>query len=103
MSIFECCFLQVYKGIVELCVVRYRDSQALYIGVQETAYASLRAQLLMALHDAGSTELLAKEPCHKLAWTLDACLKVGQWLHISRYHKLSSQTVINVHLLIQNK
>jgi hypothetical protein len=34
-------------------------------------------QLLMALHDLGETELCSKDPCHKLAWTLDACLKVG--------------------------
>ena len=33
-------------------------------------------QLLMALHDLGETELCTKEACHKLAWTLDACLKV---------------------------
>lgn len=33
-------------------------------------------QLLMALHDLGETELCTKESCHKLAWTLDACLKV---------------------------
>lgn len=30
----------------------------------------------MALHDLGETELCTKEACHKLAWTLDACLKV---------------------------
>jgi hypothetical protein len=30
----------------------------------------------MALHDLGETELCVKESCHKLAWTLDACLKV---------------------------
>ncbi|KAK9806710.1 hypothetical protein WJX72_000208 [[Myrmecia] bisecta] len=67
--------VQIYKGVCELCIIRYKDSDSLYVGVKEAAYCSLRSQLLMALHDAGATELLAKEPCHKLAWTLDACLK----------------------------
>ena len=35
----------------------------------------------MALHDLGETELCTKESCHKLAWTLDACLKVGVARH----------------------
>lgn len=37
---------------------------------------AVHPQLLMALHDLGETELCAREGCHKLAWTLDACLKV---------------------------
>lgn len=65
---------QVYRGCTELCVQRYRDAEGLYIGVPEAALASLRAQLLMALHDAGATHLTGQEPCHKLAWALDACL-----------------------------
>ena len=49
---------------------------------QRPGHASVRLvhvpdmQLLMALHDLGETELCTKESCHKLAWTLDACLKV---------------------------
>ncbi|KAI3429855.1 hypothetical protein D9Q98_010166 [Chlorella vulgaris] len=66
---------QIYKGIVELTMLRYRDSDSLYVGMQEAALCALRSQLLMALHDLGETELCVKESCHKLAWTLDACLK----------------------------
>ncbi|PSC68506.1 Negative elongation factor B [Micractinium conductrix] len=66
---------QIYKGIVELCMLRYRDSESLYVGMPEAALCALRSQLLMALHDLGETELCTKESCHKLAWTLDACLK----------------------------
>lgn len=65
------------QGIVELCVARYRDSESPYVGMRDAALCTLRCQLLMALHDAGETDLCQKEPCHKLAWTLDACLKVG--------------------------
>lgn len=66
---------QIYKGIVELCILRYRDSDSPYVGMAEAALCALRSQLLMALHDLGETELCTKESCHKLAWTLDACLK----------------------------
>ena len=77
------------QGIVELCALRYRDGERQYVGMQEAALCALRAQLLMALHDLGQTELCNKDPCHKLAWTLDACLKVGGgW--IARYCQLSS-------------
>ena len=50
----------IYKGIVDLCVAKYRDSEALYVGLKETAYCSLRSQLLMALHDAGANELCSR-------------------------------------------
>ena len=50
----------IYKGIVDLCAARYRDSEGLYVGLKETAYCSLRSQLLMALHDSGANDLCAK-------------------------------------------
>lgn len=59
----------IYKGIVDLCAAKYRDSEGLYVGLKETAYCSLRSQLLMALHDAGANELCSKvdssplQPC----------------------------------------
>ena len=53
----------VYRGIVDLCVAKYRDSEGLYIGLKETAFCSLRSQLLMALHDAGANDLCSKVPC----------------------------------------
>lgn len=110
-------------------MLRYRDSDSLYVGMQEAALCALRSQvlhsaagqrprvgwagdrrrprsscllmrgqtgrachtqgrtqahhfyptlqLLMALHDLKETELCSREPCHKMAWTLDACVKVG--------------------------
>jgi len=65
----------VYRGIVDLCIARYRDSEAQFVGMKEAALCALRSQLLMSLHDAGETGICASEPCYKLAWTLDACLK----------------------------
>ena len=59
----------IYKGIVDLCVAKYRDSEALYIGLKETAYCSLRSQLLMALHDAGANEL-----CSRVGYLEASCI-----------------------------
>ena len=50
----------IYKGIVDLCAAKYRDSEGLYVGLKETAYCSLRSQLLMAIHDSGANELCSK-------------------------------------------
>ena len=41
-------------------MVKYRDAEGLYVGTREAAYCALRAQLLMALHDAGATELCSQ-------------------------------------------
>ena len=50
----------IYWGIVDLIVMRLRDSEGLVLGLRETALCSLRSQLLMALHDANATELCNK-------------------------------------------
>lgn len=50
----------IYKGIMDLCAVRLRDSESAYCGVKEAAYCCLRSQLLMALHDANIIELTSK-------------------------------------------
>lgn len=50
----------IYKGIMDLCCARLRDSESAYCGVKEAAYCSLRSQLLMALHDANIVELTSK-------------------------------------------
>lgn len=64
----------VYKGIVELCVARFRDTEEYYIGHSEASLCSLRSQLLMALHDGGEIELCSRDPIHKLVWLLDSSL-----------------------------
>ncbi len=56
---------QVYKGIVELCMIKYRDSEGLYVGLPEAAFCTARSQLLMNLHDAGIAEISSQ--------VLDAC------------------------------
>ncbi len=55
---------KIYKGIVDLCSAKYKASEGLYIGLKETAFCSLRSQLLMALHDSGANELCNKVQLH---------------------------------------
>lgn len=69
----------VYRGIVDLCTIRFReqdaDKQTQPVGMKDAALCALRSQLLMAMHDAGETSITSGDSCHKLAWTLDACIK----------------------------
>ena len=57
-------------------MVKYRDSEGLYVGAKELSYCTLRSQLLMALHDDNSG-VARKDPCHELAWTIDAGITNG--------------------------
>lgn len=57
---------QVYKGIIDLCVAKFRESSSLYIGVKEAAYCSMRSQLLMAIHDSGADA--AANVCNKVGF-----------------------------------
>ncbi|CAG0880377.1 unnamed protein product, partial [Cyprideis torosa] len=38
-------------------------------------FCTLRAELLMALHDAEVQEITTVDPCHKFTWCLDACIR----------------------------
>ncbi|CAD6232836.1 GSCOCG00007006001-RA-CDS [Cotesia congregata] len=38
-------------------------------------YCTLRAELLMALHDLEVQEIISVDPCHKFTWCLDACIR----------------------------
>lgn len=70
--------LKIYSNIIELCVVKFRDSDAAYISLREASYCSLRFQVLMALHDENVRSIFERERCHELAWTLDSCLNSQQ-------------------------
>eukprot|EP00891_Asterochloris_glomerata_P009209 jgi/Astpho2/9209/Aster-07167 len=66
---------KIYRGIIDLTVTKFRDSDSLYIGIKETGYCILRSQLLMACHDKPQFRHLAmQDPCHQLAWTLDSAI-----------------------------
>lgn len=66
---------KVYRGMMDLCVSKFKESEGLYVGPNQAGYCLLRSQLLMAFHDNPSFRQLANEdPCHDLAWILDAAI-----------------------------
>lgn len=51
--------------------------RTLLVSTHNTGFCALRADLLMALHDVGISEIYHLDPCHKFAWCLDACVRDG--------------------------
>lgn len=49
--------------------------RTLFVSTKNAGFCALRADLLMALHDAGVAEIYHLDPCHKFAWCLDACVR----------------------------
>eukprot|EP00128_Syssomonas_multiformis_P003634 Colp12_sorted_trinity150504_noHs@25589 len=41
----------------------------------ESALCTLRADIIMVLHDEGISQIYEKDPCHRLAWLVDACMR----------------------------
>ena len=54
---------QVYRGMMDLCVSKFKESEGLYVGPKEAGYCLLRSQLLMAFHDNAAYRSLANEVC----------------------------------------
>lgn len=54
--------------------------RTLYLRTQISHYCTLRADVLMRLHDAESP-ICSSDRCYKFAWCLDACVRVG---HVDR-------------------
>ena len=55
--------VQVYRGMMDLCVSKFKESEGLYVGPNQAGYCLLRSQLLMAFHDNASFRQLANEVC----------------------------------------
>lgn len=49
--------------------------RTLFLRTRNVHYCTLRAELLMALHDLEIQEITAVDPCHKFTWCLDACIR----------------------------
>jgi len=49
--------------------------RTLFMRTRNVHYCTLRAELLMALHDSEVQEISSVDPCHKFTWCLDACLR----------------------------
>ncbi|XP_071499892.1 negative elongation factor B-like [Diadema setosum] len=52
--------------------------RTLFLSTRNMHYCTLRAELLMSLHDLEIHEICAEDPCHKFTWTLDACVRDKQ-------------------------
>lgn len=52
--------------------------RTLYLRTQVSHYCTLRADILMSLHEVDSSgKMCGSDPCHKFAWCLDACIRAG--------------------------
>lgn len=49
--------------------------RTLFLRTRNVHYCSLRAELLMSLHDVETNEIVNEDPCHKFTWCLDACIR----------------------------
>lgn len=49
--------------------------RTLFLRTRNVHYCTLRAELLMSLHDLDITEICSVDPCHKFTWCLDACVR----------------------------
>nr|CAB3232512.1 negative elongation factor B [Phallusia mammillata] len=49
--------------------------RTLFLKTHNVHYCSLRAEILMALHDLEVTEVCSVDPCYKFTWCLDACIR----------------------------
>ncbi|XP_050674407.1 negative elongation factor B [Leptidea sinapis] len=49
--------------------------RTLFLRTKNIHYCTLRAELLMTLHDAEVQEIISVDPCHKFTWCLDACIR----------------------------
>ena len=50
--------------------------RTLFLRTQISHYCTLRADILMSLHD-GESPICSTDRCYKFAWCLDACVRVG--------------------------
>lgn len=49
--------------------------RTLFLRTRNVHYCTLRAELLMALHDMEVQDITTVDPCHKFTWCLDACIR----------------------------
>eukprot|EP00794_Sanderia_malayensis_P015919 gene15919-17520_t len=60
---------------IELYNLLLQFLRTLFLRTKEMQYCSLRAEILMAFHDADISEIRSVDPCHKFTWCLDACIR----------------------------
>nr|XP_025720687.1 negative elongation factor B [Callorhinus ursinus] len=49
--------------------------RTLFLRTRNVHYCTLRAELLMSLHELDVGDICSVDPCHKFTWCLDACIR----------------------------
>lgn len=49
--------------------------RTLFLRTRNVHYCTLRAEILMSLHDSEIHDICQFDPCHKFTWCLDACIR----------------------------
>ncbi|KAK6190778.1 hypothetical protein SNE40_002569 [Patella caerulea] len=49
--------------------------RTLFLRTRNNHYCTLRAEILMAIHDLEINEICSVDPCHKFTWCVDACIR----------------------------
>ncbi|KAF2879867.1 hypothetical protein ILUMI_26297 [Ignelater luminosus] len=52
--------------------------RTLFCRTHNAHYCTLRADLLMTIHDCDVRSIITIDPCHKFTWCLDACIQDGK-------------------------
>lgn len=60
--------VKLYNNVLQFLRALFVDSGCAH-------FCTLRADVLMALHDAEVTAIREADPCHKFVWCLDACIR----------------------------
>lgn len=60
--------VKLYDMVLQFLRTLFRRARSVH-------YCTLRAELLMALHDLEVQEITTVDPCHKFTWCLDACIR----------------------------
>lgn len=61
--------------------------RTLFMKTKNVHYCSLRAEILMALHDLEVSDICAVDPCYKFTWCLDACIR-EKYVDVKRAREL---------------
>nr|CAD7437390.1 unnamed protein product [Timema bartmani] len=67
--------------------------RTLFLRTRNIHYCTLRAELLMALHDLEVQDIISVDPCHKFTWCLDACIREKN-VDIKRSRELQDNTIL---------
>ncbi len=83
--------VQVYRGMMDLCVSKFKESEGLYVGPNQAGYCLLRSQLLMAFHDNASFRQLANEvgsgPLLQVRTALPAPVAIDRYRGVLKSHQ----------------